>query len=271
MKCQQQLPAVTSLEVLVVDADPATSDLVKQAAAEWSGRVRIAASIDQANAEMKSRPADVLLVNLQINDNAGLTLIKSLRQKYPRTHAIALSRGRKSDTCLEAWRAGAADMLIAPFQPDDPQRSLTGILGKRLRTSISSPRRNVRLRQVCKRLNKARHEISQQVDLLCNDLVRAYQEMAQQLNITQITVEFAQAIGDEIEVEGLLRRTMEWVLAKIGPINAAVYLSDANRRFCPRAPTSTWIMIPTPSSSIAVGETIIKAIRRGKRPRHLRR
>src|SRR5436190_2037010 len=70
--------------------------------------------------------------------------------------------------------------------------------------------RHERLRVVCRRLNKARHEISQQVDLLCNDLVRAYQEMAQQLNVAQNAAEFAQALQGELDVEGVLRKTMEW-------------------------------------------------------------
>jgi response regulator of citrate/malate metabolism len=265
MKCQQ-VTAVGSLDMLVVDADSATGELVRQGAAGFTagGRVRVASSQDQAQVEMKSRPADVLLVSLHIHDNSGLALIKSLHEKYPRTHIIALSRAsearrrasEKNNACLEAWRAGAADMLIAPFQPADLQRSLAGIFSRRGQLEQLT-HRNRRLRQVCKQLNKARHEISQQVDLLCNDLVRAYQEMAQQLNLTQMTVDYCQAAGNEIEVEGLLRKTMEWVLQKLGPINAAVYLSDAEHRFA----LGAYLNLDTEADAElinTVGETIIK-------------
>ena len=75
------------------------------------------------------------------------------------------------------------------------------------------------------------HEISQQVDLLCNDLVRAYQDMAQQLNMTQTAAEYGQTLANELDVEGVLRRTMEWVLRKLGPVNAAIYVPSNDHYF----------------------------------------
>ena len=255
MKCAQ-INTVGSLEVLVVDADQGTGELVRKGISTLGGRVRVAASVDQARAEMKSKPADVLVVNLQINDNAGLELIRSLRAKYPRTQSIALSRVKKSEACLEALRAGAADMLIAPFHASDIERSVGQLVGKRSQVD-QLVRRNQRLRTVCKQLNRARHDISRQVDLLCNDLVRAYQEMAQQLNLTQMTVDYSHTVGNEIEVEGLLRKTMEWVLQKLGPINAAVYLSDADHRFA----LGAYLNLDTQADAElinAIGETIVK-------------
>jgi response regulator of citrate/malate metabolism len=205
---------------------------------------------------MKNRAADVLMVNMQINDNGGVELIRSLRQKYPRTEVIAVSRVKRSEVCLDAWRAGASDMLLAPIQAGDVQRTLNGVAERRNHIEKLT-KRNVRLRQVCKQLNKARHEIGQQVDLLCNDLVRAYQEMAQQLNVTQITAEFAQALDEEIEVEGILRKTMEWVLRKVCPINAAVYLPDTERQFA----LGAYLNLDTEADALLIsdiGETIVK-------------
>jgi len=113
-------------------------------------------------------------------------------------------------------------MLLAPLQPPDIYRAISNISIRRDQVEALAER-NKRLRVVCRRLNKARHEISQQVDLLCNDLVRAYQDMAQQLNVTQLATDYADCVRGQIEVEGILRSSMEWVLAKLGPINAAVY------------------------------------------------
>jgi DNA-binding response OmpR family regulator len=217
-------------DVLVVDADPATGELVRQGGRSWVGSVRLARSVDEASLEMKTRAADVIVVNLQINDNAGLELLRKLRKAHPGAEAIAMSRVKRSELCLDAWRAGATDMLMGTITVEDVQKTLEGVAARRADTQRLMAR-NGRLRLVCKRLNKARHEISQQVDLLCNDLVRAYQEMAQQLNHTQVTTEYAAMLADELEVEGLLRRTMEWVLKKLGPINAAVYLPDVDRKF----------------------------------------
>ncbi len=245
-----------SWDVLVVDADPATGDIVRQGCQTVAGKVRIATSVDQAAAEMTRRPADLLLVNVQINDNAGLELLRSLRKKYPGTEAIAVSRVRRSELCLDAWRAGAADMIVGPVTVEEVQRSVEEVAHKRHGVERLLAR-NVRLRQTCRRLNKARHEISQQVDLLCNDLVRAYQEMAQQLNFTQVTTEYAAMVEDELEVEGVLRKTMEWVLKKLGPINAAVYLPDAEHKFA----LGAYLNLDTQADAeliSAVGETLVR-------------
>jgi DNA-binding response OmpR family regulator len=225
--------AVGTFDVLGVDADPAIGVMVKSIADQATSRVRTAVSVDQAQAEMKRKPADLVLVNLQINDSAGVQLIKTLKAKHPQSQVIAVSRVKRSELCLDAWRAGAADMLLTPVQPQDLKRSLDSVLKQRDPSSgvEKLTRRNVRLRSVCKQLNKARHEIRQQVDLLCNDLVRAYQDMAHQLNTTQLAVDYANMVANEIEVEAILRKTMEWILGKLGPVNAAIYLSDSERHF----------------------------------------
>jgi response regulator of citrate/malate metabolism len=255
----KQSEAVAAWDVLVVDADPGVGKLIQQQGIA-AGQVRTATSIDQATAAMQTKPADVMLVNIQINDptgaNSGVGLIRTLRAKYPHTEMIAVSRVRRSEVCIDAWRAGAADMLIAPLPAADVERSFSGIAERRAHVEKLT-KRNGRLRQVCKQLNRARHEISQQVDLLCNDLVKAYQEMAQQLNTTQLAADYCQAIADEIEVEGLLRKTMEWILKKVGPINAAVYLPDSDRRFA----LGAYLNLDTEADAALisdVGETLVK-------------
>lgn len=224
------LSEVKALDVLIVDGDEKALAALGDHVKSLHGRVRVAGSVEQAALEMKRQPADIVMVNVQINDNAGFSFLSKVRNKYPKVSAVALSRSKAAEVCLSAWRAGASDLLVAPFTASD----LTGCL-ERLKTQRALvqklQQRNARLRHVCKRLNTARHEISQQVDLLCNDLVKAYQDIAQQLNYTQITGEYEQAVQDELEVEGLLRRTMEWLLKKLGPVNAAIYLPDADQRF----------------------------------------
>jgi response regulator of citrate/malate metabolism len=257
----KHLQSTAAWDVLVVDADPNVGKLVQEL--RVTGQVRTATSIDQANAAMQSKPADVMLVNIQLTEQSGADaqgggagVIRSLRAKYPQTDMIAISRVRRSEVCIDAWRAGAADMLIAPLQAADVERSFDGIAERRARIEKLT-KRNVRLRQVCKQLNRARHDISQQVDLLCNDLVRAYQEMAQQLNVTQLAGEYAQMLDDEIEVEGLLRRTMEWILQKVGPINAAVYLPDTERHYA----LGAYLNLDTEADAALiseVAETIVK-------------
>ena len=250
--------AITLGNILVVDADARTVDVVRDAA-DAAAQVRHAASVDAARAEMLRHPADLVLVNLQIGDHAGLDLIRSFKRRYAGADIVALSRSRRAESCLEAFRAGAADLLLAPFAPRDIAAALAASVGRR-RESSRRRHRQVRLRDICRRLNTARHEISRQVDLLCNDLVRAYQDMAQQLNVTQNAAEFAQSLNGEIDVEGVLRRTMEWILKKLGPVNAAIYLPNGDDQFALGAYLNLDTQADAPLIE-TVGQTIVKQAR----------
>lgn len=254
--------ATEAVNILIVDADSATTGLIRAAASsKKEPHIRQATSLDAAHAEMLRKPADILLVNLQIGDNAGPDLIRNLKRRHPRTDIIALSRSSQSAACLDAFRAGAADLLIAPWQPQDLQRAFTDA-ALRLAETDRTAQRQQRLRTACRRLNKARHEISQQVDLLCNDLVRAYQDMAQQLNQTQTAVDCAQALSGEVDVEGILRRTMEWVLKKLGPVNAAIYLPSGEEHFA----LGAYLNLDTQADAPLIetlGRTIVQHAREG--------
>jgi DNA-binding response OmpR family regulator len=252
-------------QLLVVDADARTVDLVRTAA-QAGAHIRHAASIDAAQAEMLRQPAQTVLVNLQIADHGGIELIKALKQRFGNADIVALSRSRRGETCLDAFRAGASDMLLAPFSSRDIEHALAASADRR-KEAQHRAERHVRLRAVCRRLNKARHEISQQVDLLCNDLVHAYQDMAQQLNVTQTAAEFAQVLANELDVEGVLRRTMEWILKRLGPVNAAIYLPNGNDQFALGAYLNLDTQADAPLIDV-VGKTIVPQAR-GANPLYL--
>ena len=248
----------TTSDLLVVDADAKTMDLVRMAS-QPGVQVRRATSVDEAQAEMQRRPAGVVLVNLQIGDQAGVELIRTFRRSYIGADIIALSRSRRTEACLDAFRAGASDMLVAPIQAQDIERALAASAARR-QEDLQRERRHLRLRKFCRRLNKARHEISQQVDLLCNDLVRAYQDMAQQLNVAQNAAEFAQCLQGEPDVEGVLRRAMEWILRKLGPVNAAIYLPDGENQFA----LGAYLNLDTQADAPLIetlGRTIVQQVR----------
>jgi len=264
--------------LIVVDADPGVATMVRAAAAEIqdatgvgvmgkaggklqkaAAQVRCASSVAAAEAEMLRKPANVVLVNLQTADNGGVNLIARLKERYPKTDFIAVSRAKRTELCLDAWRAGAADMLLSPFGQADVKKALENLAARRMKSDRQA-QRHQRLRDVCRRLNKARHEISQQVDLLCNDLVRAYQEMAQQLNLTQTAAEFAHALQRELDVEGVLRKTMEWILMKLGPLNAAIYLPNGEGHFA----LGAYLNLDTQADALlieALGRTVVEQAR----------
>src|SRR5690606_26159418 len=88
-----------------------------------------------------------------------------------------------------------------------------------------------RLKKLCHTLNGARQQVSGQVGELCNDLVEAYRDMSEQLTDVRITGELGALLRQELEIEGLLRTTLEYALARLGPTNAAIFLPSSGGEF----------------------------------------
>ena len=251
-------------DVLIVDADPRTYEAFRHNVSEKSVTFRTAASIDQASLELKRKPADLLIVNVQIQDNAGVQFLARVKAQFPRIETVAVSRSNQSELCLNVFRAGVTDMLVGSVDAVAVQACLARLAERRL-VKDKLHNRNVRLRAVCRQLNKARHEISQQVNLLCHDLVKAYQELAEQLNQTQVTGEFAGILGEEVEIEAMMRQTMEWILKRFGPVNAAVFLPDSERNYT----LAAYLNYDTNADSMLIdvlGETIIPHAAEGITP-----
>jgi DNA-binding response OmpR family regulator len=250
----QELNAkVQVCDILVVDTDGKSAEVIRKAAPE-SAAIRTATGSEQALLELRKKPADLVLVNVQIQDNGGPALLETIRKSFPAVQAVALSRSHTADACISAIRAGAGDVLFAPLKIEETRSVIASSLEKSA-SHMKQKARHTRLRTVCRRLNKARHEISAQVDLLCNDLVRAYQDLASQLNQTQAMGDFSASIETQPTLEDLMRSTLEWILKKLGPINAAVMLPNAENEYS----LGAYLNLDTPAADpfiAAINETI---------------
>lgn len=186
------------------------------------------ASLDQARNTVSRSRFDVLVLHQELPDGDGLDLAPLLQKTSPSTKTIVVSARTSTDAAVHAMRCGAVDFISLPIDMDE--------LGNRVDTALIKSRvdrqrdeRLLRLKKICRELNVARHEISKQVDGLCEDLTNAYQEIAEQMTDVAMASEFRTLLKQELDVEELLRTTLEYVLTKTGPTNAAVFLPDCSK------------------------------------------
>ncbi len=92
-------------------------------------------------------------------------------------------------------------------------------------------KRLVRLRDAVKKLGIARRMVSQKVDLLCNDLVSAYGDLAKQLDTVRTQENFRKHIENAVDLEQLLCHTMDWLLRQLGNANVALWLAGDDGAF----------------------------------------
>jgi len=225
-------PALLASRVLVVHADPAQRTALREAICTLGVRVSCAGAIEECAGALRNGEFDLALLSDAPADRAdalGFVSGFARADDHP-LRFIVISTRTDLDAPIEAMRSGAIDFIRWPCAPEHlVERTRNGLeSARRLR---DERRRVERLKRLCKRLNTAREEVTEQVDLLCNDLVSAYQDLADQMSAATLASEFGTLVGQELDVESLLRTTLEFLLSKTGPTNAAVFLPTGSHDY----------------------------------------
>lgn len=218
-----QTPSQGPARILLASADESRRAALRSLLSSCGHRCTCASRADESLAAASRSPFDLVIIDPELLDGDGITLAEQLQKSFPATRTIIVSGGGTLDLAVRALRVGVADFIAMPIDPDDFARRVDRAL-LQARADQQREERVARLKRICQKLNVARHEISDQVDSLCNDLVCAYREVAEQLNEVAMSSEFRTLLRQELDVEDLLRTSLQYTLTKTGPTNAAVFL-----------------------------------------------
>jgi len=209
--------------ILCVGSDTATRQSLRSVAPIGAMMFDHADSVASAEKAIASGEFDVLLVDHDAAGADGLALVKELDTAAMHIRAVVMSADASLELSVDAMRCGAIDILKKPLSIDETAARLRAAADQATRLRRGE-KKVQRLKRICRRLNSARQDANRQLDVLCNDLVNAYQELADQMSRVSLASEFSSLIRQELDVESLLRTTLEYLLTKTGPTNAAVFL-----------------------------------------------
>lgn len=212
--------------VLIVDDEPAMLELVRDVLdRSIDCRLISASSIDEAKRILDAEPVQVVLLDVNLPDGDGMSLLPIIREKHPTAQSVVITGQPSLDGAIGAIRAGVSDFLPKPFAADDLRGRVDRAL-KRQAISAKIDTRLGRLRRAVRGLNVSRRTVSKKVDLLCNDLVSAYGELSRQLDIVRTQENFRKLAHSAKDLEQLLCHAMDWVLRHAGYSNVAVWLAS---------------------------------------------
>jgi DNA-binding response OmpR family regulator len=217
---------------VAIVASPSAAERKKLGAAiESIGLRRLdATTLDQARSALESDAPMIVLVRADMPDGCGSELTSQIRRRSNGTATILVEDSMSAETALSALRSGATDVIAMAAPKAEIVARVQGAL-QREAPARERAERMVRLKRVCQRLNVARRDMSEQISSLCTDLVDAYQELSDRMVRVTLASEFGSVIRQELDVENLLRAALEYLLAKIGPTNAAVFLPATTDEF----------------------------------------
>ena len=122
------------VRVLVVDDHADTRDLLVTILKTEGYEVDLADDGDLAIQRYRERPADIVLMDLYMPRQDGVTTIRQLHAEFPGVVAIAMSGDGKTiwrDALAEARAAGAQLTLRKPIEPWVLLRALEGLVAGR--------------------------------------------------------------------------------------------------------------------------------------------
>ncbi len=147
-------PTVLSgLDVLVVEDEPDARELVSAVLANYGAQVRSVSSVDEALAQFRDRPPDVLLSDIGLPNADGYALIRRVREldqasrgKIP---AAALTAYASPDDHRRALEAGFDAHVSKPIEPADLALLVASLAGRapeqprHASTSVEAPATSV--------------------------------------------------------------------------------------------------------------------------------
>jgi DNA-binding NarL/FixJ family response regulator len=154
----------------------------------------------------------------------ALVLIQQMAPQVP----VVIARGQPDvDLVTQAMRAGAADVVAAHENLAERAREAAAALARRRAERGADQRRLKRLREAYRSVHRSRQELLGQMGSLCKDLAESYRDLSGRMQHVAMASELSALLRQELDLESLLRTTLEFALRRAGSMNAAIFLPNS--------------------------------------------
>lgn len=156
-----------------------TATLAKALVVELGADITIVDTLEEAMILTASNAYDAIVASARLSDGSGLSLLSD--EDIPtRAPVILLEDAPSTERVLDAIRFGAADVFPRPVETTRFIEAVRRVSRRHRRHRLTATR-SKRLRGLTSRMVKDRRELRQRVDLICRDLVQAYQRLAEKV------------------------------------------------------------------------------------------
>ncbi|USN97996.1 MAG: response regulator [Phycisphaeraceae bacterium] len=211
--------------VLVVSGDERVTTTLDDLLRPIGGRIERAGTAEEALRLTEGLWYDVVLVDEQLGCGA-LPMCERMRARREGPSVVLYTERASLELATRAMRSGVDDLLSR----EDSAAEFIDRIRLAIATSATrrkSLEREVRLKRLCSKLDRAHREVTGQVGELCTDLAGAYKDLSEQIGDLSIAGELNGLLRQELDIESLLRVFLEYLLARVGSTNAGVFLPNS--------------------------------------------
>ena len=112
------------MDILVIDDDPKIRSTLETYLKDRGHRVSLAADGEAGLACLRSRPADIAIVDVRMPGMDGFEVLQEARQISPGTDVIIITGYREIENAFRAMREGAFDFFTKPLKVQELSASL---------------------------------------------------------------------------------------------------------------------------------------------------
>src|ERR1039458_8115674 len=105
--------------ILIVDDDDVVRQSYLRSLESTSCQVAAASDGEEALHTMEQNPFDVVLLDLRMPGQDGLSVLRAIKQKWPESEVVIITGYPTVDSAKEAVRLGAHDYVAKPVGPQD--------------------------------------------------------------------------------------------------------------------------------------------------------
>jgi DNA-binding NtrC family response regulator len=105
--------------ILIVDDDEVVRRSYLRSLESTSCNVEAASSGEEALQRMEQSPVDVVLLDMRMPGQDGMSVLRIIKQKWPESEVVIITGYPTVDSAKEAVRLGAYDYLAKPIGPQD--------------------------------------------------------------------------------------------------------------------------------------------------------
>lgn len=224
----QNAEALAGGLVLVLSNHKVVREELSQRLLRAGAEVRVVRSAKDALAHAAEHEIELLIVE---EDAPGwAAIVAAWRSRLPAVLSVVVAEKPTLEGARAAMRSGACE-YVSRKENELVDAALAALGRARVlrlaqRSGDQSPDRAEmqRLREENQRLARSREEVMGQLAGLCTSLASSCSQLNQHVQQVGAASEFNALVRQELGLEGLLRTTLEYLLKRTGPTNAAVFM-----------------------------------------------
>jgi DNA-binding response OmpR family regulator len=123
------------MRLLIVEDDAVLRDTLQRSLTAAGHRVDVADRLDTARHLWRVQPFDAVLLDLNLPDGSGLSVLREARARGDHTPVLVLTARNRTEERIDGLDAGADDYLGKPFDLGEVEARLRALVRRALATS----------------------------------------------------------------------------------------------------------------------------------------